>query len=266
MPAGRIILKSISESKKLSLLKTDGARLLYTWLILHVDVNGCFSGDPEVVNGKVFTRLKKSPRKIEEYLDDLAGVGLIVRYRVNGDVYLQAPTFEEKQPFLNRDREAKPVIPLPTSDGVEIISGSTLDLLRRESGSDQDEIPLKVKVKVKVKVKEKKRGEPPPLPPPSDPDFSKFLTEAVPEIRRIFKENGFEKLLENQVFYDYLLALCWNHRFLELGTELEKKLAHLRDKPPGPKSNLCLQFRNWFRLAVKFENERRREHRVGGRA
>ncbi len=113
------------------------------------------------------------------------------------------------------------------------------------------------------KNKEEKKKSPPPLPAPSDPEYQKFLKEAVPEIARIFKENGFEKLLENKTFYDYLLALCWKHRFLELSTELERKLAHLRDNPPGPKSNLCLQFRNWFRLAVKFENERRRELNVG---
>jgi len=60
MPAGRIILKSISGSKKLSKLKSDGARLLYTWLIPHVDVNGCFSADPIVINGQVLTRLNVS--------------------------------------------------------------------------------------------------------------------------------------------------------------------------------------------------------------
>ncbi|MBM3284940.1 MAG: hypothetical protein FJY81_03630 [Candidatus Aminicenantes bacterium] len=113
--------------------------------------------------------------------------------------------------------------------------------------------------------RQKRTPPPPPLPQPPDPEFSKFLEEAVPEIKRIFNENGFSHLLENKKFYDYLLLLCWNHRFLELGTELERKLAHLRDKPPGPKSNLCVQFRNWFRLAVKYEEERRREHRIGGK-
>ena len=68
MPQGRIILKSISESRKIATLKTDGARLLYTWLITHLDVNGSFSGDPDVVNGKVFTRLKKAQNVLGIYL------------------------------------------------------------------------------------------------------------------------------------------------------------------------------------------------------
>jgi len=140
MPAGRILLKSISESKKLAALKTDGARLLYTWLIPHVDVNGCFSGDVEVIKGQIFTRLKKSDREIESFLSDLEDVGLIVRYEAEGDLFIFLPTFEEKQPHLNKDREATPRIPLPSPDQ-----------LKTKSGPNPDKIPLKYKYKVKVK-------------------------------------------------------------------------------------------------------------------
>jgi len=143
MPIGRILLKSISESKKLSLLKTDGARLLYTWLIPHVDVNGCFSGDPEVIRGQVFTRLKKTNKDIEEYLGDLQENGLILRYQSNGDAYIFLPTFEEKQPRINRDREAAPRIPPPTPDQI-----------RTSSGPNPEQIPLKLN-EIKVKLKEK---------------------------------------------------------------------------------------------------------------
>jgi len=140
MPAGRILLKSISESKKLAALKTDGARLLYTWLIPHVDVNGCFSGDIEVIKGQIFTRLKKSDREIESFLCDLEEAGLIVRYESEGDAFIFLPTFEEKQPHLNKEREAAPRIPRPTPEQ-----------LKSKSGLNQDKIPLKFKVKVKVK-------------------------------------------------------------------------------------------------------------------
>jgi len=116
MPAGRIVLKVISESRKLAELKTDGARLLYTWLIPHVDINGCFSGDAEVIKGKVFTRLRKSVKTIESYLEELDQIGLIVRYETNGDQFLIIPDFKEKQPKLIAEREAKPSIPLPTHE------------------------------------------------------------------------------------------------------------------------------------------------------
>ena len=129
MPAGRIILKSISQSRKLALLKTDGARLLYTWLLTHLDINGCFSGDPEIVNGQVFTRLKKPVRKVEEYLTDLNEVGLVIRYQANGDAFLHVPDFQDKQPNLNPDREAKSDIPLPPPE-----------LLQSKSGDNPDEV------------------------------------------------------------------------------------------------------------------------------
>jgi uncharacterized phage protein (TIGR02220 family) len=142
MPAGRILLKSISESKKLAALKSDGARLLYTWLIPHVDVNGCFSGDPEVIKGQVFTRLKKSEREVELFLSDLQSVGLVIRYEADGDQFIFLPTFEEKQPYLNKSREAAPRIPVPTPEQI-----------KTNSGLGPDKLPLKFKVKVKVKEK-----------------------------------------------------------------------------------------------------------------
>jgi hypothetical protein len=125
MPVGRVILKSISESKKIADLKTDGARLLYTWLLTHLDINGCYSGDPQVINGKVFTRLSKSVKTIESYIQDLEERGLVLRYQVNGDVFLNVPDFVDKQPSLNPDREGKTNIPLPTPDLLRTNSGES---------------------------------------------------------------------------------------------------------------------------------------------
>jgi hypothetical protein len=119
-------------------LKTDGARLLYTWLLPHVDVNGCFSGDPETIKGLVFTKLRKSVKTIAAYLKNLAEIGLIILYNVDGEAYLHIPDFKDKQPSLNPDREAKTTIPLPTPDQFKTNSGLT---------------PLKVK---ESKVKESK--------------------------------------------------------------------------------------------------------------
>jgi len=116
MPQGRFLRKSISESRKLSLLKTDGARLLFTWLIPHLDVQGCFSGDPEVVGNKIFTRLGKPKKQISEYLEDLQAAGLIVLYESEGDTFLYVPTFVQKQAVLRPEHEAKPTIPMPTDE------------------------------------------------------------------------------------------------------------------------------------------------------
>jgi hypothetical protein len=125
MPIGRILLKSISDSNKLPKLKTDGARLLYTWLIAHLDINGCFYGDAQVVKGKIFTRLNKSIKTIDDYLKDLEENKLILRYRIDGDTFLNVPDFKEKQPSLNPAKEGKPTIPLPTPELLQSYSRVT---------------------------------------------------------------------------------------------------------------------------------------------
>jgi len=127
MPAGRILLKSISESRKLAALKTDGARLLYTWLIPHLDINGCFSGDPRVIKGKIFTRLAKTTRSIQSFIDDLQRVGLVIIYYAKDDIFLQVPDFAERQPTLNPEREGKPSIPPPTHEQLKSKSRPTQD-------------------------------------------------------------------------------------------------------------------------------------------
>lgn len=138
MPQGRILLKSICQSKKLPKLKTDGAKLLYTWLIPNVDVNGCFSGDPQVIKGQVFTRLKHSIKTIECYLQDLADVGLIVRYEVDGDIFLIIPDFTDKQPSLKPEKEAKPTIPLPSPDQLQTKSGVTPSISKVKESKDKE--------------------------------------------------------------------------------------------------------------------------------
>lgn len=135
------MLKRICESKKLTALKSDGARLLFTWLIPNVDVNGCFSGDPEVVRGKIFTRLKKSVQSVDNYLEDMVGVGLIARYNTSGDDYLHIVNFKEHQPYINPDREGKTDIPPPTPEQLQSNSGVT---------PPQIEVEREVKSKIKI--------------------------------------------------------------------------------------------------------------------
>ena len=172
MPIGRVIRNSISESKKVASLKTDGARLLYTWLITHLDINGCFSGDPRVVNGKVFTRLNKSIKVVEDYLLDLEQNNLIIRYETNGDTFLNVPDFVEKQPTLRPERESKSSIPPPTSK------------LRRNSGVTPDELlsnsrqtPAHIKLS-KVNLSKETKGK----------KETSLLSRSVKEVFEYWKE------------------------------------------------------------------------------
>jgi hypothetical protein len=116
MAQGRMLQKRISVSNKLASLSNDTARLLYTWMLSHLDVNGNFYADPVMVNNIVFTRLKKSINIISAALDEMAARELIIRYQINGEIYLNYPDFHEKQPKLNPYKEGTPDIPIMTEE------------------------------------------------------------------------------------------------------------------------------------------------------
>jgi hypothetical protein len=118
MAEGRIIKKCISESKKLAELKSDSARLLYTWLIPHLDSSGRYVADPEIIKGHIVPKIKTMTiSKIKQILDELADTGLIRLYKSNGEVYLELIKFAEFQKSLALDREPKSKLPAPDPDG-----------------------------------------------------------------------------------------------------------------------------------------------------
>ncbi len=123
MATGRMLQKRISNSRKMSLLSSDGARLLYTWMLAHLDSNGCFYADPVMVNNIVLTRLGKTPKEVSKYLDELEETGAIIRYDVDGESYLQYPDFLDKQTGLRPDRECKSDIPKPSPDVIRNVTG-----------------------------------------------------------------------------------------------------------------------------------------------
>ena len=116
MSKGRMLQNRISKSMKLASLSNDTARLLYTWMLSHLDSNGNFYADPVMVNNIVFCRLQKPLNSVTAALDELANIGLIIRYRIDGEVYLNYPDFFEKQPKLNPYKETDPEIPMMTQE------------------------------------------------------------------------------------------------------------------------------------------------------
>lgn len=122
MAKGRMLQNRISKSQKMASLSSDTVRLLYTWMLSHLDINGSFYADPIMVNNLVFTRLGHSVKIITSALDELEEKNLIVRYQINGDVYLNYPDFNDKQPKLHPEREGEPDIPKLTQESLMINS------------------------------------------------------------------------------------------------------------------------------------------------
>jgi len=139
MAEGRMLKRAITTSKKLSELKTDSARLLYTWLIPFLDVEGRYYGDPAVIKGSIVPRIKDfTTEKVNECLIDIQKVGLILWYEVDGDKYLQFTVFEKHQQ-LRKDREAVSNLPSPQNN-----SSQTPVKLQESSSQTPGELPLKL--------------------------------------------------------------------------------------------------------------------------
>ncbi len=142
MADGRMLKKQISRSRRLAELKTDSARMLYTWIIPHLDVKGRMEADPTIIKGEVVPRLTTfTPDKIQQYLDDMANVGLIILYKYDNDQYLELRKFEDHQ-SLRENREAPSRIPTPD------YSTATPEQLQEDSGS----LPLEDKLREEKRI------------------------------------------------------------------------------------------------------------------
>ncbi len=123
MARGRMLNSTICMDKRVNLLSDDTCRLLFTWLIPWADVDGRFYGDPAVVRSRVFPRREDiSIEQVDGYLNEMHnlkdgdGLGLIVRYEVDGELYIWFPNFGKNQAGLRREREANSIIPPPPTE------------------------------------------------------------------------------------------------------------------------------------------------------
>ena len=138
MARGRMVNKKISNSKRVNDLSLR-AQLLFTWLIPHLDCNGCFYGSPQMVKSLVVPRknwtksdIKKALDEMEKSLDSDSGQPLIRRYYVQNDEYLFMPGFVDEQIGLRRDKE-KPEFPTFDGNNTESV-GQTVPLSRTGRG------------------------------------------------------------------------------------------------------------------------------------
>ena len=154
MARGRMLSRDISLDEKVNALSDDTARLLFTWLIPHLDCEGRMFGEAKVIKAIVAPRLNWSAGRVDKYLKEMEKLALITRYSLNGNSYLFAPNFEKHQTGLRKDRESQSKIPPPPPE-----------LLQSNDGIS----PAQVKDKVKDKVEREREeggcgGKPSPTP------------------------------------------------------------------------------------------------------
>lgn len=190
MAEGRMLKRAVSTSRRLADLKTDSARLLYTWIIPHLDIEGRFYADPAMIKGSVVPRLKSfTEEKIDECLLDMAAVGLIILYKVDGDSYLHLRKFENHQ-NLRKDKEASSSIPPPP---IMEYSGPTPGQLPEHSGPT----PAEEKIREAKLSKEKPANTPFVLPSKeeiqesSDPKIEECIQQVC---ARLYEEKIFPEV------------------------------------------------------------------------
>ncbi len=183
MAEGRMLKRNISISKKLPQLKTDSARMLWTWIIPFLDVEGRYYASPDLIKANIVPRLKTfTEANITQYLQDMADIGLIIIYETGNETYLQYRNFDKFQ-SIRKDHEGKP-LPAPPPN-----YNATTTQLQENSPPTTGELPLKLS-KVKLsKVSIRARATPLPF------DFK--ISDRVKEWAKEKELNRLEDHLES---------------------------------------------------------------------
>lgn len=180
----RIIKDSIRTSKSINTM-TDFQFRLWTYLLTYVDDYGRGSADPELLKGFVFPRRKGvTEATIEKALQDLANIGSILLYDVDGESYFCFPNWADHQ----RIQTKKSRFPSP-DDGA--LKKSTVS--HGESPSESNPIQSESKYKSESKSEDNARA-----------DFEKFWS-AYPR-KAGNKQKVFEAFKKADVSLDILLA------------------------------------------------------------
>lgn len=113
MARGRMLNKSVCNSKKFQDLPDDTCRLIATWTISHLDIRGVFYANPQLVRSLVCPRRDDvTNAQVAGYLDAMEAYGLIVRFESNGETWQYWPGFEHNQIGIRYDRESSD-FPIP---------------------------------------------------------------------------------------------------------------------------------------------------------
>ena len=176
MARGRMISKVISLDEKVNALSNDSVRLLFTWLIPHLDCEGRMYGDPQTVKSIVFPQRSMDVRTMQKYLDELVESGLIQRYINGGTTYICFPNFKKHQIGLNKSKELPSQIPAPKTEN-----------LQNDSGNN----PAQVKVEVKVKEETKEES--------SSLSKEDVIEVYKKEIAGLYEEESLSEIIEKDI-------------------------------------------------------------------
>lgn len=142
MAEGRILSKRVTRSDKIAALSSDTERMIYSWLIPYLDVEGRMEANSRLLKSDIAPLLDHITIEIlEKILTNLHNAELITVYEVKGKRYLQLIQFDEHQPNLRKDREKKSLVPPPPKEKKPVSVE-----LRQNSGEAPAELPHKINI------------------------------------------------------------------------------------------------------------------------
>lgn len=104
----RTIKDSIRTSETVNAM-TDFQFRMWVYLITYVDGHGRGSADPELIKGFVFPRRNRLTKSdIEKTLTELAGMGCISLYDVDGKSYFYFPNWGKHQRIRGKSKYPAP--------------------------------------------------------------------------------------------------------------------------------------------------------------
>lgn len=156
--------RAISQSKKMAGLSSDTSRLLFTWMIPHLDRDGRMKAEPSLFKNIVCPRLKIGTKVVEKCLKEWHECGAVILYESDDDQYLFCVGWDRQQVGLRYDRSAASRCPAPPKDLLRTNSGPTparvprngMELNRIEKGGD---LALNLLDEVQGKVAENQISE-----------------------------------------------------------------------------------------------------------
>ena len=182
----RIIKDSIRTSKSINTM-TDFQFRLWTYLLTYVDDYGRGSADPELLKGFVFPRRKGvTEATIEKSLQELANIGSILLYDVDGESYFCFPNWADHQ----RIQTKKSRFPSPDDGTLKKVTVS-----HGESPPESNPIRIQSESKSEDNARE---------------EFEKFWS-AYPR-KAGSKQKAFEAFKKADVSLDVLLAAIENQK------------------------------------------------------
>lgn len=156
--------------RKVNKLSSPWSMLAFSWLISHADVEGRTYGDAELVKSIVFPRQSSiTTEMMEEFIQEWIKAGLVTRYVVEDELYIEFPNFGKHQVGLRKDKEPKSIIPPNPDNPIPQPSDNLTENIRQTSGQNQAE----VKVEVKLREVEEEVEDVPAAIAPGDVDAHK---------------------------------------------------------------------------------------------